>query len=307
MTCVLGSGSRGCTTVCMTAGSQLCSMGCTYTACVAATETCGNMCDDDGDGIPDDGCAPPAPANDLCTGAFALAGLSGTRSDTFTGATRDGAAGCGGGGEIWYSFSTARETIVYFDTFGTAFDTTISIRSGCGSMPLQCEDDDCSVLQDQLVRVVPPGTYQVAVHSFSAATPSGTVSLRWQMIGATGGDDTRIAGNGTFTGSTAGASVLAPSIPCMNPLAGASAEDGLYFTRCPGASGTVTASSCTGTTYDSVLYVRAAADADLACVDDSCGLQTSVSAGYGGPGLYLIVVDGYNTAVGSYSVAVSGL
>jgi hypothetical protein len=127
------------------------------------------------------------------------------------------------------------------------------------------------------------------------------------MIGASGGDDTRISGNGTFAGSTAGASVLAPTIACMTGLAGAAAEDGLYFTRCPGTSGTVTASSCAGTSYDIVLYVRAAGDSDLACVDDSCGLQASVSAGYGGPGLYLIVVDGYNTATGSYSIAVSGL
>ncbi|MBX3269376.1 MAG: hypothetical protein KF729_03900 [Sandaracinaceae bacterium] len=243
---------------------------------------------------------PVVPANDQCAAAITLSGSTGTRTDTFDGASRT-ATDCRSGAELWYRFTVTERTVVYFDTFGSAFDTAISIRAACGTGMVECVDDACGVTQDQLVRVVTPGTYHVAVHAFSAATYVGTVALRWAFMRAASGANTRITGNGTFSGTTGGTGVMSGA------CAGGGPEDGWYFTRCPSASGTVTAETCTRASWDTVLYVRSGGDVELGCNDDACSTQSRVSATYGGPGVYMIVVDGFGSAAGSYSVAVTGL
>ena len=57
-TCAAGT-TRSCTTACSTAGTQSCQFGsCVWGSCCAASETCGNGCDDDCDGTVDEGCSP---------------------------------------------------------------------------------------------------------------------------------------------------------------------------------------------------------------------------------------------------------
>ena len=289
-----------CTTACGTAGTQQCNASCSgFASCSASMESCGNGCDDNGNGMVDEGCGPP---NDRCTSPYPLVGASGTRTDTFTGANAS-VTDCANGAEIWYSFTISSRQIVYFDTFGSTFDTKISLRNGCSAASLQCEDDDCATTQEQLVRLLDPGTYYVAVHAFSAATTTGTVSLRWQRVRAGNGTHTRITGNGTYSGTTAGTGIVASS--CAG---GSGPENGHFFTLCPATSRTVTANTCTGTSFDSVLSIWRDGDVQVACNDDSCGLQSSTSGAVAGPGVFLIQVDGYSAAAtGAYSLAVSGL
>ncbi len=55
--CVAGT-SRSCSTACGTGGAQSCQYGsCVWGSCCAASETCGNGCDDDCDGSVDEGCS----------------------------------------------------------------------------------------------------------------------------------------------------------------------------------------------------------------------------------------------------------
>ena len=293
--------SVSCTTSCGTPGTQVCNGTCSgFGSCRAAFETCGNGCDDDGNGMVDDGCTRP---EDRCTGAITLSGRSGTRTDSFSGLTNTAPDACASGAEIWYTFNITSRQIVYFDTLGSTFDTKISLRTSCSGAFVQCEDDDCGTLQEQLVRVLDPGTYYVAVHAFSAATTSGTVNLRWQQIGAGNGIYTRITTNGTYTGTTSGTGTQATACRTAG-----GPEAGVYFTMCPATTRTVTAATCTGTTWDSVLELRGAADMSIACVDDSCGLQSSVTGDVTGPGVFAVQVDGYSaSALGAYSLAVSGL
>lgn len=75
MECVFGSGARGCTTACGTAGNRVCTAACTLTACAAATESC-NDCDDDGDGLVDDGLPCRRGTTMACT---TTCGTTGTR------------------------------------------------------------------------------------------------------------------------------------------------------------------------------------------------------------------------------------
>jgi cysteine-rich repeat protein len=52
--CVLG-GTGTCTTACGVAGTRICGLGCTWGTCRAAAEVACNGCDDDGDGVTDEG------------------------------------------------------------------------------------------------------------------------------------------------------------------------------------------------------------------------------------------------------------
>ncbi len=296
-TCRLGA-IRSCTTSCGTSGSQTCQAGCdSFNSCAAATETCGNGCDDNGNGMVDEGCGAP---NDQCTGATVLSGTSGTMSDTYANASRS-VTDCRNGGELWYRITLSTRSVLYVDTFGSTFDTSISLRTSCGGAAAQCEDDDCGVTQERLMRVLAPGTYYIAVHAFSSATTNGAIQLRWQSVPIGNGTYTMISTNGSYTGTTSGTGTLSSTCNGSGP------ENGYYFGRCSGVTGNVTATTCTGTSFDTVLHVHGASG-QIACDDDSCSVQSSVSAAVNSVGLYVLHVDGYfSSSFGSYQVDVGGL
>src|SRR5437762_7614237 len=128
-------------------------------------------------------------------------------------------------------------------------------------------------------------------------------------------------GGGAVTAVTSGSSALAGT--CGNS---GSAPEWVYQWT-PAASGVATIQTCgTGTTYDTVLYMREAvnclAGPDLpctgtgctlgrACNDDACAnatgqvraskLSPTVTAGV----TYDIIVDGYGTAQGSFRLVVT--
>ncbi|MBO6937699.1 MAG: putative metal-binding motif-containing protein [Deltaproteobacteria bacterium] len=294
--CEQGS-TESCMTSCGTPGTHTCNDSCTGYGSCFGSEVCGNGCDDDGDGMTDEDCTMPPP-NDTCAGAIALTAASGSRSDAIDMATAT-VTGCGTGGEIWYAITLAVPSVLYVDTMGSAFDTRLSVRTGCGGSMLQCEDDHCGTLQEQLLRALPAGTHHIAVHAHSGA-PTGAVNLRWESIPQVGGDHVRITSNGTYAGSTSGSGTYSSTCGGSGP------EDMFFFALCPSTTRTVSANLCAGTSFDTVLSI-VSRTGERSCNDDSCGLQSSTSTTLNGPGVFGIVVDGYGGDFGSYSVAVSGL
>src|SRR5213593_554449 len=119
------------------------------------------------------------------------------------------------------------------------------------------------------------------------------------------------AGGGTFSGTTSGTSTLAGT--CGS--SGSSPEKVFQWT--PSLSGPATIETCgSGTTYDSVLYLRAAScatGAEVQCNDDACAnasglfrasrITPTVTAGT----TYYIVVDGYAGSSGSFALRVTPL
>src|SRR5216117_3699939 len=117
------------------------------------------------------------------------------------------------------------------------------------------------------------------------------------------------AGGGTFTATTSGTSTLAGT--CGS--SGSSPEKVFQWT--PSLSGPATIETCgSGTTYDSVLYLRAASCATGAvvqCNDDACAnasglfrasrIMPTVTAGT----TYYIVVDGFGGSSGSFALRVT--
>ena len=100
------------------------------------------------------------PANDDCAGAIPVG--DGSVSGDSTAATVDGESGCGAsiaGPDVWYRYTAAEAGEVVFDTLGSAFDTVLSLHSGCPGTPaneLECNDDEVGV-QSELSRVMGAG------------------------------------------------------------------------------------------------------------------------------------------------------
>ncbi len=281
---------------------------CSVMAGAPAPETCGDGVDQDCNGS-DAAC----PANDLAAGAVDITAggtftidLSAAHDDNWTAST--GGLDCGdqGGRDVFYQFTLPAEEVVYLDTFSSNFDSVLRVYPGsCTAIGavLSCSDDACGQTRSQDALDLAAGTYCVVVDQFSNTATAGSMSLVFRRGGRAG---TKLpATSGTVTGTTVGkANLSTASCESNTPR-----PEGVHFTMtCPGAN-TVSANTCTGTTWDSVLYMKSgvATAADFACGDDNCSLQSRITnASVSGANLLWIIVDGYGTSgEGAYSLTYS--
>ena len=160
------------------------------------------------------------------------------------------------------------------------------------------------------VRAVRDATASTTTTSTTSTTTSTATSTT--VPGSACNNATVIpAGGGTFTATTSGTSTLAGT--CGS--SGSSPEKVFQWT--PSLSGPATIETCgSGTTYDSVLYLRAAScatGAEVQCNDDACAnasglfrasrITPTVTAGT----TYYIVVDGFGGSSGSFALRVTPL
>jgi hypothetical protein len=109
--------------------------------------------------------------------------------------------------------------------------------------------------------------------------------------------------NGPFT--SVGATTSTPAWPC------ATGGNDVWFLYQAGAAGTLTADLCNLATYDSALEIFDGAGGcgglvSLGCNDDTCNLQSSVTATLPSAGIYYIRVGGWNSSTGAFSLNVNG-
>ena len=296
--CTVGLGQ------CQRAGQTVCNTAQNGTACSATPgvpqlETCGNAVDEDCNGV-DAMC----PANDTAAGAVDVS-AGGTFMVDLTSAHDDNwTAGCGlqGGRDVFYTFSLVAPDVVYFDTFGSAYDSVVRVYDGgCGAIGnlLQCGDNACSLAQSQGAQAFAAGTYCLVVDQLSSAVTGGATTLH-----VTRGN--RVGSPLPVTpvmGSTAGHADL--SIGSCEPNSH-QPDDAYYFLTCPG-SRTLNAKTCnTASPRDTVLYYRAgsATSADKACDDDTCAGDTSQlpATVIPGAGLQWLIVDGFGAPPGTTGV-----
>ncbi len=112
---------------------------------------------------------------------------------------------------------------------------------------------------------------------------------------------TTIAGEGTWTYSSLGASTDGPS-PC------ASIGSDVWFSWTAIATDTFTLSTCSGTNYDSAIAVYPSgcpASNVISCNDDTCGLQSTVTFAAVSGTTYLFQVGGYTGDQGLGQIEVS--
>jgi len=248
---------------------------------------------------------PLAPSNDACSGAIDIS-AGGTFSGDTTSATDDSGYCAGSGTKgVWYRFTLSQQEVVYLDTQdGNSWDSVITVKSGsCTGSNVLCGDDSCSNGRSQIAGVLSAGTYYVLVSGYFSSA-YGPFTLRYQHSPCPGA----VALSTSQTGNTSGWG----NHTTASCGSGAGSEDRPYYlTKCPGSS-SISANTCTGTSYDSVLYIRSGSggtcgSTEVACDDDGCGFPvSSVSATVTGPGLFFVIVDGYSSGnVGAYTLTAS--
>jgi hypothetical protein len=102
----------------------------------------------------------------------------------------------------------------------------------------------------------------------------------------------------TVSGSTATAA------DALTPSCGSSGGRDQSYTFTASSTGTYGFDTI-GSSFDTILHVRSAGCVELACNDDSVGVQSAVQVPLTAGQQVLIVVDGYGSAFGSYTLNVS--
>jgi cysteine-rich repeat protein len=316
--CVLGSGSTTCTTVCGTDGTHTCGSTCAYGDCCASSETCGNGCDDDCNGLDDDGCTGP-PANDTCSSPLDI-----SAGGSFTGntdlATNDsaGTSGCiGYGPDVYFTFTLTSPSDVFISTWGSSYDTVLRVSSTCDGSDLVCEDDTNTFgsgmwQEDVKLNVLPAGTYYIALDGFYSYSHGDYRLDFYTSIGTAPGNrcsDPLPLNSPSESGTT---SSMLDNF--TSSCGGGTGSDHVYFLYVD-ATTTGSLTTCNSPTdYDTVLAVRDVCNdvtTEIACNDSApvCMVTTPGAATISRswtPGLYYVVIDSASTGGGHYQIDATG-
>ena len=249
-----------------------------------------------------------AATNDRCASAqpINMSSMHVDISATTLGATADLAAPCGAASrpDVFFTFVLTRRQLVYADTFGSTGSSSLYFASSCttaltGSTTpgdAVCNDGACGTTQAQVVALLDPGTYYLVFAGAGAAT----IHFQHLEVG-TGAVGNLARGATTSSGTTSG-------IGTLYQCDAGGPENAYWWRTCPSdAGGTFTASTCTGTGFDTILSLQMPAAETVMCDDDTCSFQSTVSAAIpAGAGLFAVAVDGFSSAKhGAYTLAAS--
>jgi len=248
------------------AGQTVCGSG-TTAACTnlmtnaANCGRCGNVCPT---GIPCMAgvCRGTPPANDTRATATVInlaAGNAQNLTADTTSARNDTAGTCGvcsAGNDVYFRFVLAQPEIVYADTLGATWDTSLFIQDASGNnvtapatTQVTCNDDlntaPCAIagnLSSQIVARLNPGTYHLVLSGCSA----GMATIHFQHLPAGNGATARIAPSGTVqtvAGATTGVGQITSACCSGGP------ENSYWWITCPNSAATTfQATSCSATT-----------------------------------------------------------
>jgi hypothetical protein len=296
---------------CFRSGTKICSGGgmtteCSVVAGTATPETCADGIDQDCNGS-DVSCPindAPSGALDISNGGTFTIDLSAARNDQDFSGTNCGSTG---GRDVYYKFTLPAREVVYLETLGSNFDSVIRVFAGsCSALGAvqTCFDDACSTLQSQGAIELAAGNYCVVVDQYNSTNILGASVLNFVRGGRTGSPIALVSGS--VNGDTTNTTNQSNSSSCQSNTS--SNDQGYYFLSCPGAAKVVSAETCAGTSFDSVVSLRKgnAGSSDLACSDDSCSLQSNLpDITITGGGLYWFIVDGFSTAKGTFTLLYS--
>ncbi len=263
------------------------------------------------------GGAPPVPANDRCKNATAIA-LGATPSidimATTLGAQHDIDAPCddGAGADVFYQFDVSKRVLVYADTFGASWDTVLYLLTDdCTpiSAPTTpgdavCNSGACGGSQARIVALLDAGRYRLGLSGRAGAAGAAKIHFEFALAGS--GSVTPLPSGSTVqSGSTVGSGdIQAISQLCL----AAGPESSYWWSSCPSdAGGSLTASTCNGAAFETVLELQVPASAPYTCSLDGCSLQSLLSATIAtGAGLRVLSVDGQGGSdKGTYTMTVS--
>ncbi len=201
--------------------------------------------------------------------------------------------------DVWFCWTADADGLTTVQTCGlTGVDTKLAVYDGCGTCPptdadlLDCNDDSCGLQSVVSFTAVAGNTYLIRVGTFPGASGgTGQIEITTQGGGGGGGggaDDCAnaepISGEGTFNFDNSSATT--DGLPHAGCLAFGTdqIENDVWFCWTATFDGDATVQTCGGTGVDTKIAaydgcnVCPPTDAELlACNDDSCGLQSSIT------------------------------
>lgn len=147
-----------------------------------------------------------SPANDDCASATSIG--SGTFTGNTSGATNDGSATCGSSSsspDVWYRYTATADGPVTFDTYGSTYDTVLSLRSACpgSGTELACSDDAGGTVQSAVTLDMTTGE-EVWVRVSGFGGDAGSYVLHVAETGGISGTVTRQDTAAALSGVTVG-------------------------------------------------------------------------------------------------------
>ena len=309
------------------------------TACGDATETgcdLADTCDGVGacatnvlaDGDPCDTCPAGAPYCAGCNASMMCEDIPGgttciqgtiTLGTPITGDTTTAMGGmtffdpsCGGGSDAnddLYVFTAAADGFYVFDTFGSAYDTVVSVHlgAGCdGADEIACNDDAGGTSQSQVSVPLSAGE-RVTVNVNGFGTDSGAYTLNSAML-----TDTcpSAADLGTATGADVSMGMNAGADDVRDTSCQSNTGGEVYLQWTAPAAGDYTFDT-SGSDYDTVLAILDGCDigaTELACDDDGgTGLTSSATLTLAADQTVIIQIDAFGTGTGTYTLNITAL
>ncbi|MDG2052848.1 MAG: hypothetical protein P8J69_03660, partial [Flavobacteriaceae bacterium] len=232
--------------------------------------------------------------SDDCTGATEV--LAG---ETYVGNTGDyNDTGGNSGPDVWYSYAgSAGDITLSLCDGGTDYDSYLRVFDACDGTQIANNDDFCSLQSELVFTADGTSTYYIMIEGYSSSSGNYSLAVSGEFPGGSDNcnDATPVFDGETYLGDTT----------TKTDTGGNSAPDAWYSYS--GAAGDVTISLCDGgTDYDSYLRVFDACDGtQIANNDDSCSLQSELVFTADGTSTYYIMVEGYSSSSGNFSLAVS--
>ncbi len=253
-------------------------------------------------------CSGGGTTNDECAGATPVA-----CNDVIVGTTADNTdTGGNPAPDEWYSFTgsgSPQVVTVSLCDGGTDYDSLLRVFDACGGNEIATNDDSCGLQSELSFLSDGTSTYYIMVEGFGSN--AGNFSMAITCIDPPPNDECTGAISmdcgETVVGETNTATFDASAPVCVT---GITAPGVWYtFTDDTGLVTNYTLSMCDGgTDYDSKITVYSGDCGALDCVvdnDDSCGLQSEVSWQGDGSTTYYILVHGFGSSTGNFSMALS--
>jgi hypothetical protein len=194
----------------------------------------------------------------------------------------------------------------------TASASWLTITNGSGTLAAVGDTAQVTLAINSNALSLAAGDYTDTVYFTNTTTHVGditrTVTLR---VGINDNcADARSACPGpSYTGSTTGMTVDGTT-SCGT----SNSTPDVWYKYTPGTSGSATFSLCSNTDYDSVMSIHSGCPGSalntLGCNDDACGLPydapSEVTLSVTGGTTYIIRIGGWNGAIGSYTLTISG-
>ena len=262
-----------------------------------------------GAGLPQAAAAlAPLRSSDDCANAVVVAGLPATVLGNTSQATiSPGEPGSGcitvTSQSVWYKFTTGGSySTVSANTFGSNFDSVLSIHPSCSGASIACNDDSGGLQSSLSFSATPNTEYYVRVASW-ASRAGGNLTLNLSAVDvappfddcATPAVISTLPFSGSAVTTLATLSEGEPSAGCVFTTGRS-----VWYTYTTGPEYTTITADTTGSNFDTVLSVHSSCTgASIACDDDSGpGTQSLLSFNAVPNTSYLFRVSSYNTSAG---------